>query len=147
MQNSFFRPLALLVLVGCYQTVPLGDVLPAPGQEIIVELTASGGARLAQYLGPRAQAISGVTMSAQSDSLGISVKQVVRDNGEEQFWRGEEIMIARSDISRVSERRLSRSKSSFAATLLAVGAYAIHRAFGGASSAEGGRRGGTPSGQ
>ncbi|MBA2687944.1 MAG: hypothetical protein H0U64_07575 [Gemmatimonadaceae bacterium] len=146
MRNYFFLPLALLMLAGCYETTPLGDVAPATGQEIIVELTASGGTRLAQYLGPRAQTISGTTISAKPDSLGISVRQVVRDNGEEQFWRGEEVRIARSDISRVSERRLSRGKSSLAAALVAVGAYAIHRAFGGASSDEG-RRGGTPVGQ
>lgn len=146
MKKECAAVLGFLFLTGCYQIVPLGTVDPLPGKEIVVELTTAGGTRLARFIGPGAMSLSGIMQSAGPDTLGVGVKSVTLESGEERFWRGEHVAIARADIARLSERRLSQSKSGLAAAFLIAAAWAVHQSFGGSTGTKN-KPGGTPVGR
>ncbi len=146
MKKSWPAALGFLLLTGCYESVPLGTVDPLPGKEVVVELTAGGGMRLASSIGPGAMSLSGIMRAAGPDTIGVAVKAVTQEGGEERFWRGERVAIARADISRISERRLSRPKSGLAAALLVAAAWAVHQSFGGTTGTKN-KPSGTPTGR
>lgn len=138
--------LVILVTTGCYESVPLGSVDPAPGKEVVVEITSVGAARLAQYIGPRAMSLTGNLIAAETDSLKVAVNVVTRDDGEDQFWKGEAVTISRTDIARIAERRLSPLRTSLAVGILAAVGFTVRQVVGNVTGSKG-KDGGPPVGQ
>lgn len=137
MYKSAIAGLALLVFTACYENVPIGTSEPAVGKEIVVEITSAGAAKVAQYIGPGAMSLAGRLISAQPDSVKLAVTTVTRENGEEQFWKGETVAIGRSDISRISQRKLSPTRTALAATILAGAVFTVRQVIGNITGGQG----------
>jgi len=74
-------------------------------------LTDNGAADLASVVGPRVTGLSGRYMGLSGDTLMLSVKTVIKTDGNEEFWKGERVGVPRSDIAHLSRRDFSSAKS------------------------------------
>lgn len=115
-------PLLIVILTGCYESIPVGTMSPRAGSEVEVRLTDTGRSSLREVVGPGAEIVRGHYQSSPTDSLRLSVLGVTRLNGQEDFWKGEPVGFSRSDIALVSERRISKPKTG---AVLALSALAV----------------------
>ena len=131
----------LFILSGCYNYAPLTTPDPHPGTRIAAELTDSGMASLARYLGPDVRSVDGQFVSLTAQDLSISVLSVRHNNGVEDFWKGEPVTLPRGDIGTVRERKLAVARSAFLVTVGVGAGVALLRAFGvvGTGSSSGGQ--------
>jgi len=74
-------------------------------------LTDTGAAQLASAVGPRVTGLSGRYLGQSGDTLLLSVKTVIKRDGNEEFWRGEQVGVPRSTVSSLSRREFSSAKS------------------------------------
>ena len=117
--------LLLSGLTGCYTYLPISNGEPAPGTEIALEVTDRGRVALSDRLGQGARRIAGRLESATDSAYVMSVNRVSYIDGNRVAkWNGEHVSVARTDVSGVAERRLSKSRSWLAAGL-ATGALAL----------------------
>jgi hypothetical protein len=117
-----FVPLLIVILTGCYESVPVGTLPPKAGSEVEVRLTDTGRSSLREVVGPGATSVRGHYQAGPTDSLRLSVLGVTRLNGQEDFWKGEPVGFSRSDIAVLSERRISKPKTG---AVLALSAIAV----------------------
>jgi hypothetical protein len=101
----------LCILCACYESVPteLGRV--QPGLKLRVSLTDMGADSLARYLGPGVETIDGKLISTTATGVSLAVTQVSMRSGQEQFWKGETVVIPRSSLGTVQSRRVNKLKS------------------------------------
>jgi hypothetical protein len=101
----------LCILCACYESVPteLGRI--QPGLKLRVSLTDMGADSLARYLGPGVETIDGRLIDATATGVSLAVTQVSMRSGEEQFWKGETVVIPRSSLGTVQSRRVNKLKS------------------------------------
>ncbi len=108
-----FRYLApvLCVLCACYESIPIELGRVPPGSKIRVSLTDAGADSLARYLGPGVATIDGKLIATTDSEVSLSVSQVAMRSGQDQFWKGETVVIPRYSLSTVQARRLNKPKS------------------------------------
>ena len=110
----FRRAVGLITLAttgACYTSLPLESFPPAVGNDLVAMLTDTGSAELASVVGPRVTGLSGRYLGLAGDTLLLSVKTVIKRDGNEEFWKGEQVGIPRSDVASLSKRRFSSVKS------------------------------------
>lgn len=112
--------LLVVVLTGCYESIPVGTTTPRAGSEVEVRLSDTGRSSLREVIGPGAATVRGHFQESPKDSLRLSVLGVTRLNGQEDFWKGEPVGFSRADIAVVSERRISKPKTGAVLALSAV---------------------------
>lgn len=95
----------------CYTSRPLESFPPPVGNDLIATLTDTGSAEMASVVGPRVTGISGRYLGLAGDSLLLSVKTVIKRDGNEEFWRGEQVGIPRSNVATLSRRQFSQLRS------------------------------------
>lgn len=108
------RPVTLglvLVLAGCYRQLPLETPLPQPEQRIVAQVTDTGVLAMSNALGPGAQVVEGVVVSADNDSWDLRMLRVDYRGGTSVFWNREQVRFPRSALSQATERRFSRGRS------------------------------------
>jgi hypothetical protein len=108
------RTVAVITLAttgACYTSHPLETFPPAVGNDVVAMLTDNGAADLASVVGPRVTGLSGRYMGLSGDTLMLSVKTVIKRDGNEEFWKGEQVGIPRADVSHLSRRDFSSAKS------------------------------------
>lgn len=110
---------------GCYRYVPVTVSAPEPGRRVSLELTDAGSSAVAGLLGPRTRSVEGDLGGRNDSSLVLAVRIVRRDNGVEDYWRGEQVAVPAQAVSRVAERKFSRMRTSLVAGLAVVGAVAL----------------------
>jgi hypothetical protein len=125
------------ILVGCYRNVPITNGELVPGTRVIVHLTPLGTANLGRLLGANTEAIEAQLIRYSSDSLFLSVSVVSDVRGVQTSWAREQLSIARDDVARVEERKLSRRRSVALGGGILLGALLI-RAVGAAGGFGGG---------
>ena len=111
----FRRAVGLITLAttgACYTSLPLESFPPAVGNDLVAMLTDTGSAELASVVGPRVTGLSGRYLGLAGDTLLLSVKTVIKRDGNEEFWKGEQVSIPRADVASLSKRRFSSVKSS-----------------------------------
>jgi hypothetical protein len=110
----------LCILCACYESVPteLGRV--QPGTKLRVSLTDLGADSLARYLGRGVETIDGKLISTTETGVSLAVTQVSTRSGQDQFWKGETVVIPRSSLRTVQARRVNKLKS-----LLMSGAFVV----------------------
>ncbi len=110
-----FRKLVAVITLAttgaCYTSVPLESFPPAPSSDLVAMLTDTGSAGLASVVGPRVTGLSGRYLGVSGDSLLLSVKTVIKRDGNEEFWRGEQVAVPRPSVATLSIRRFSAVKS------------------------------------
>lgn len=124
----FRRAIGLITLAttgACYTSLPLESFPPAVGNDLVAMLTDTGSAELASVVGPRVTGLSGRYLGLAGDTLLLSVKTVIKRDGNEEFWKGEQVGIPRADVASLSKRRFSTVKSGvivggLIATLVAI---------------------------
>lgn len=139
----FARALALLagaaLLAGCYTQRPLSGPLPAQGARIVAQLTDTGTVVMGNALGPGATEVEGEVVEASPAQWRLSVVRVDQRGGISNLWSREQVTFPRYTLTRISERRLDRTRSWLVAGAIVGGAFLAARAFGAFSvSDEGG---------
>jgi hypothetical protein len=130
-----------VVSSGCYQYVPLTSQVPPLGSQVRIELSDRGVVNVEPALGHGVTTVEGTVRAAVADSVTISLASVQRRQSGIQTWAGETLVLKPGDIRAVSERRLSHTRTTVAATsaitLAAAGIIAIAKAGGDASGESG----------
>jgi hypothetical protein len=103
--------IALATTGACYTAHPLESFPPVVGNDVVAMLTDAGAANLAGVVGPKVTGLSGRYMGLSGDTLMLSVKTVIKRDGNEEFWKGEQVGIPRADVANLSRRDFSSVKS------------------------------------
>lgn len=125
---------ACLLLTACYKLVPLAGETPSGESQVVVEFTDAGAERMGGLLGAAVISARGRPLAWTSDTIALAMLATARRNGEEQFWKGERIAIARDVVSRVYERRLDKGKTTLFALTGAALAFGAQQVIQGRSS-------------
>jgi hypothetical protein len=99
------------VLCACYESVPLDLSRVRPGEKVRIALTDAGADSLARYLGPGVETIDGKLITTTDNGVSLSVSQVAMRSGQEQYWKGETVVIPRYSLSTVMARQINKPKS------------------------------------
>ncbi len=133
-----------LLLVGCYNYLPLRRSSLVPSSYLAVTLTESGSEELARYLGPNAFVVRGRYLAATDRGLALSVEAVESRRGDIARWAGETVVVPGEFVRAVEQRRVSPSKVVLLAGAAVAGFVVTYEAFG--PAAGGGPSGGGGSG-
>jgi hypothetical protein len=133
---------AVLVVTatGCYRSVPLASSSPPEGSELEVRLIDSRAPVLADLVGNRATMVRGRYLGGTTDSLRLGVLGITKQDGSEDFWKGERIALSRADIATVNVRRLSASRTTMLLAASGVGLYFVKLGFEGRTNSTNGKR-------
>ncbi len=104
-----YLPIAILACLGCHTYNPAPQPVPE-GAQVRVVLSDQGAVNAAAQVGPGALELHGRVLGATADSLVLGLTRVVKRRDEE-FWRGERVSVARSDVGTLETRTLSRWRS------------------------------------
>jgi len=139
MRNRVVLGLASLCL-GChtYSAIAVRDL--AVGNDVKLEITPDGGEHLRSSVGPRATVIDGAVVRKDGDGWLIAVADVVRDNGVNELFHGDQIHVPADAIATAQIKRLDTVKSLFVAGAIGVGSALV--AHGSADGIAGPRGGG-----
>lgn len=102
----------LMTTGACYTSLPVESFPPPIGNDLVAMLTDTGAAEMASVVGPRVTGLSGRYIGLAGDTLLLSVKTVIKRDGNEEFWRGEQVGVRRSNVATLSRRQFSPVKSS-----------------------------------
>ena len=141
MRVRSFAPV-LCFLCACYESVPIELSRVTPGTKIRVSLTDAGADSLARYLGPGVETIDGKLISTTDSGVSLSVTQVAMRSGQDQFWKGETVVIPRYSLSTVQARRINKSKSLLLGGVLIAGLATLKLAGVGGGNSGGNNTGG-----
>src|SRR5437870_11258378 len=100
-----------LLLVGCYNYLPLRRSGLVPSSYLAVTLTETGSEELARYLGPNPFVVRGRYLSATERGLAISVESVESRRGDLAHWAGETVVVPGEFVRQVEQRAASPSKT------------------------------------
>jgi hypothetical protein len=130
----------------CYTTVPLRVQSPARGTTIRVELNSRGADSLARYVGPGIVWLRGDVVESTPEALALQMHVTGDRRGVETYWTDERVDVRRSYAASISERRLSKPRTFFAAAGIAAGLFFLSDALTGWAGvvASGGRTPGPP---
>ncbi len=95
----------------CYTSQPLETFPPAVGNDLVAMLTDTGSAQMASVVGPRVTGLTGRYLGQSGDTLLLSVKTVIKRDGNEEFWKGEQVGVPHAIVSSLSRREFSSVKS------------------------------------
>lgn len=135
--------LLIPLVAGCYVYRPVvTGTVPVTADRVRFTLNDAGTAGLASQLGPSTVELSGRLISDSADAYLVSVLKTVGRNGIEADWRGEQVTVPRAFVTRVDERRFSRTRTALMVAGAVTAALAAREAFWG----PGGIFGGAPPG-
>ena len=136
-----------LVLASCFQynTTAPGTVVAA-GQSVRLDLTDAGRVDVAPMAGAGVDRIEGIVDAFESDTIRLQVTALRRRDIPES-WTRERLKVAARDVSQVSVRRFSPTRTALLAGAIVVGASSFR--FGTSDSFLGGKKspGTTPGGR
>lgn len=125
-------PIALLAIAlgGCYTYMPPKTAAIAPGTQLRVQLTLTGGDSLARWLGPNVASVDGRLVLVNEGSYEVGVTQVVMHSGMEQYWKGETVTLPKPLIASIEERTFSWGKTGILAGVIVLTAFALNQSGG-----------------
>ena len=103
--------LTIMSMSACYTTQALESFPPAVGNDLVAMLTDTGSAQMASVVGPRVTGLTGRYLGESGDTLLLSVKTVIKRDGNEEFWKGEQVRVPHSIVSSLGRREFSSVKS------------------------------------
>jgi hypothetical protein len=99
---------ALLFNTACYSYRPIDTATGfTPRQRVAVDVTDQARVRLGEQLGSGVSRIEGTVVAHEGEQYVLSVSRVGYVGGTTTNWAGENVRVARADVARVQERRLS----------------------------------------
>jgi hypothetical protein len=129
-----------LLAAGCYSYQPLETPTPAAGTRVEAVLTDAGSVQMASQIGPGASAVRGEVVQSDSQAVLLALTSVVGRNEQETFWKGEQVRIPLTTLSRVQQRKFATGKTILFGGVFAGGMLVAVQAF--ISGGEGGGGGG-----
>ena len=105
----------LHVCTACFSYAPV-QATPRPGAQVALEVTDEGRVALSDRIGPGVVRLEGTLAGVEGDDLLVDATAVRQVRGYITDLGGVRVRVARRHVSRVDERRLSRSR-----TLLVIG--------------------------
>jgi hypothetical protein len=115
---------AAFVLTGCYDVNMVRPDATLAGQVLQVELSPEGTSRLAPIVGREAARLDGVLLKANDSALTLAVRNLVRRDGTDERWSGEQVRIPAIDVRIAKRESLSRVRT-LAVAALGLGAVAL----------------------
>jgi hypothetical protein len=132
--------LTFLAAGGCYKSVPLASSPLREGSELEVRLIDSRAPVLADLVGNRATVVRGRYLGTTADSLRLGVLGITKQDGTEDFWKGERVALSRADIATINVRKLSGSRTAMLLAVSGVGLYFAKLGFEGRTNSTNGKR-------
>jgi hypothetical protein len=123
-----------LLLIGCYNYLPLRRSSLVPSSYLAVTLTDAGSDEMAPYLGPNALVVRGRYLAATERGLALSVESVESRRGDLAHWAGETVVVPGEFVRQVEQRTVSPSKTVLLAGAAVAGFVIASQAFGPASA-------------
>lgn len=120
---------ALPLLGGCYNLVPLMSLQPAPGTRVSVLLNDEGRTNTAQQIGPYTERIDGKLVQASESNYVVAVTDVVDIRGAHSKWTGETVPLPRRYVTMTYERRFSTPKTLVLLGVVTAGFVALVTSF------------------
>ena len=117
---------AVFLISGCYSFIqkPVTDV--APDEVIEASINDAGRVALAARAGPEITRLQGRVVSRSDTTINLMVSQVMYISGTSNRWQGQELTLRNQDVTQVSERTFSRSRTLILAVIIgAVAAIAL----------------------
>jgi hypothetical protein len=121
---------SLLTTAACTEYTPIHGTGVAPGYDVRVRLTDKGAVNLVPRIGPRARQLQGTLRQLSDTSMVVLVRKVVREDGGEDTYDGQEISIPSADIELAETSKTSVSKSILAAGGILASALLIAKGAG-----------------
>jgi len=104
--------LLAITTVGCYTYTPMQvSAVPAPQQQLRIELTPTGTDSLSRVLGPSVKTVDGRLISVTPEAIELGVTTVTMYSGLEQYWKGESVTIPKQYIVSLDQRSFSLGKT------------------------------------
>lgn len=141
MKTRLVRILFAFALAGCYRTVPIVQPTIAPETRVRLELTDRGSVDLGPRIGNTIESVEGTVVQSTDSTLTLALQLATDRRGIETTWKGEVVEFRRDHVARVSERRVSKTRSWLMAA--SIVALALAAAGLGGSFGDGGRDGET----
>jgi hypothetical protein len=114
-----------LLAGGCFVYRAAEPAALQPGETVRLTLTSCGTQEITQQVGPRVQALDGRVITARDGAVTVSVTQLTRSRGSEEFWPGDSVVVPFRGLDSLLVRRLDRKRSALAVggTLVAIFAF------------------------
>lgn len=127
---------ALCLLCACYESIPISLGNVAPGMKLRVSLTDAGGDSLARYLGPGVERVDGKLIQKSDSTVSLSVSEISMRSGQDQYWKGEAVVLPRYSVATVQQRRIAKTRSILlgGALIAALSTLRLTGAIGGSNS-------------
>jgi hypothetical protein len=108
----------------CYRVVPVAGVDRATaGGRFVAALTSQGTTDMAAQVGPDVVRLEGVLLGTRGDSLELALIRTEKSSGTDDLWQRQRIVVPRTALASMGERRIDRKRSWLAAA--GVGALAF----------------------
>ena len=104
-----------LLCTACFAYTPV-QTMPQPGAQVALEVTDEGRVALSEKIGPGVVRLEGTLAGVDGEALLVDASAVRQVRGYISDLGGVRVTLPRQFVTRVDERRLSRSR-----TLLVVG--------------------------
>lgn len=114
----------LLCAAGCYAYVPVPSPVPT-GTRVAIDLNDEGRAGLRGMIGPAIARLEGPLVHNSDTAFLLNVWETRGLNGQLNRWSGETVSLRREYVQRITERRFSRSRTTFAVLMSAAGVLAF----------------------
>lgn len=144
-------PFVASTLTGCYRYARVDGASPPVGAQVAADINDQGRVALADSLGRSPGTVEGRLLSVDDSSFTLAVSAVRSLRADERTpWAGERVVLRRSSVSELQQRRLATGPTALAAAVVvgAVAVLAVSLGLSGDRDGEPGeRKPGTPPGE
>ena len=123
--------ISALAVGACYRYDPVTASQVAPQRLVELALTDSGGVVLAARIGPQVEALRGRVLADTGGTMTLGVMQTRQRSGNEQDWKGEELLVPHALIASIGERHFALSRTVLFSAALTGALVGVSAAFNG----------------
>jgi hypothetical protein len=120
--GAILSTLALLLQVGCYETLPLQQGSPPTTVSVQLVLNDAGRAAVSSKLGSAVDKVEGMLTAQNADSYTLAVSQVFQLGGSSTKWNGESVTVSKDWTVGYQIHRFSKSKTIILASAIVAAA-------------------------
>lgn len=137
--RGFLMAGSILVLAGCFRTVPVSLDTLRPQEQLRVSLSPQAAAQVAEVVGSQSQRVNARLVAVGPTEVSLLVSSAYREPGVRSSNLYQQVRVSRSDLLSVERRELDRGKTALvaggaAAVAIAVAVKALTGTAGGDTS-------------
>jgi len=103
--------LAVLLLAGCFTYVPYEQATPRAGDHVTADLTPGGSEELARLVGPRVGSVRGQVLTADGNSMLLSVSSTTSYDDQTTDWKGEQVAVPLGNVNQILTKKFSAGRT------------------------------------